>query len=144
MNDAGIWYATGGVQTNKTKESLVEFDRELKEIAGSKPITEAEFTDNRDRLVRGYAQQFESLGRIDDQIADLWTEGLPMTELQRDYDETGKVTREAAQAAALKFASPEKARWLLVGDRARIEAGARVIGLGEIVLLDAEGRPAKK
>jgi zinc protease len=144
LNDAGIWYATGGVQTNKTKESLVEFDRELKGIDGGKPIGEAEFTDNRSRLVRGYAQQFESLGRIDDQVADLWTEGLPMTELQRDYDETGKVTREAAQAAALKFASPEKARWLLVGDRAKIEAGVREIGLGEIVLLDAEGRPAKK
>ena len=144
LNDAGVWYATGGVQTNKTKESLVEFVRELKGIDGVKPIGEAEFTDNRSRLVRGYAQQFESLGRIDDQVADLWTQGLPMTELQRDYDETGRVTREAAQAAALKFASPEKARWLLVGDRAKIEAGVREIGLGEIVLLDAEGRPAKK
>ena len=43
MREAGIWYAAGGVQTDKTKESVVEFDKELKEIAGAKPISEAEF-----------------------------------------------------------------------------------------------------
>src|SRR5262249_25122130 len=30
FDDAGVWYSAGGVQTNKTKESVVEFDKELK------------------------------------------------------------------------------------------------------------------
>ncbi|HEX9149908.1 MAG TPA: pitrilysin family protein, partial [Thermoanaerobaculia bacterium] len=45
FQQAGLWYAAGGVQTNKTKESLVEFDKELKALAGTKPISDAEFED---------------------------------------------------------------------------------------------------
>ena len=33
-DDAGVWYSAGGVQTNKTKESVVEFDKELKGMTG--------------------------------------------------------------------------------------------------------------
>jgi zinc protease len=31
--------------------------------------------------------------------------------------------------------------WLVVGDRAKIEAGIRELKLGEVVLLDADGHP---
>ena len=37
-----IWTAGGGVQTNKTKESVTEFVNELQGIAGKRPITAAE------------------------------------------------------------------------------------------------------
>ncbi len=137
----GLWYASGGVQTNKTKESLVEFDKELKALAGTKPISDAEFEDAKVKRIRGYAQQFESLGRIAQQIGDLWALELPMDELQREVDETQKVTLEAARAAASRYAKPEVASVLLVGDRSKIEAGIRETNLGEIVLLDADGRP---
>jgi zinc protease len=144
LREGGLWNAGGGVQTNKTKESLVEFDKELKGFAGTKPISEAEFEDAKVKRVRGYAQQFESLLRIAQQVADLWSLGLTMDELQRESDETGKVTLEAARAAAKKYAMPERATVLLVGDRAKIEAGVREVKLGEIVVLDAEGKPVTR
>jgi zinc protease len=143
-NRSGFWTGGAGVQTNKTKESIAEFEKELKDIAGGKPITEEEFSDTRNRMVRGYAQQFEALGRIDQQIADLWVAGLPMTDLQKDYDETGKVTRAAAQSAAETYAKPDKAFFVLIGDRAKIEPGLRELNVGEIVVMDPEGRPAGK
>ena len=143
FHDTGIWYSVGGVQTDKTKESVAEFEKEMKAIGGEKPISREEFEFQRSRIVRGYAQQFESLLRVVGQVADLWTEGLPMTELQREYDETAKMTLEAARAAAGKYARPEKAALLLVGDRAKIEPGLKELNLGEIVLLDAEGKPAR-
>jgi zinc protease len=143
-NRSGFWTGGAGVQTNKTKESIAEFEKELKDIAGGKPITEEEFSDTRNRMVRGYAQQFEALGRIDQQIADLWIAGLPMTDLQKDYDETGKVTRAAAQSAAEKYAKPDKAFFVLIGDRAKIEPGLRELNVGEIVVMDPEGGPAGK
>ncbi len=97
MSHAGLWSASGGVQTNKTKEALVEFDREMKAMAGAKPISEAEFASARERRLRGYAQQFESLGRLSQQVADNWTLGLPPTELQREYDATSTcLTRTGA------------------------------------------------
>ena len=38
---------------------------------------------------------------------------------------------------------PDKLVWVIVGDRAKIEAGIRELGLGEIRVIDADGKPAK-
>ena len=77
------------MQTDKTKESVVEFDKEMKDLAGAQADHRGRVRRGaRQRRVRGYAQQFESLGRITGQIANLWVLGLPMTELQREYDAT--------------------------------------------------------
>ena len=139
-----IWTADGGVQTNKTKESVTEFVNELEGIAGKRPVTAAELDAAKLVRVRGYAQQFESLGRIAGQIAQLWALGLPLSELQREPEETMKMTLEAVNAAAKKYAVPSKASLLLVGDASKIESGVRSLNLGEIVVLDAEGKPVKK
>ena len=141
MSHAGLWSASGGVQTNKTKEALVEFDRELKAMAGAKPISEAEFASARERRMRGYAQQFESLGRLSQQVGDNWILGLPPTELQREYDATTTASLDQALGAAKKYVKPDAATLLLVGDRSKIQAGVRELQLGEIVLLDTEGKP---
>jgi len=141
FREGGLWYAGGGVQTNKTKESLVEFDKELKAIAGGKPISQEEFTTARLRRIRGYAQQFEGYGRIGGQVVDLWGLDLPMTELQREYDETDKATLPSVLAAAKKYAVPSRASLLLVGDRSKIEAGIKELNLGEIVVVDEYGKP---
>ena len=88
-----------------------------------RPLSEKEFADTKSRKVRGYAQQFETLGRINEQVADLWANGLPMSELQREYDGTVKATLAETNAAAAKYARPEKATIVLVGDYARIGTG---------------------
>jgi zinc protease len=141
---SGAWRASGGVQTNKTKESLVEFVKELKFLAGEKPISDVELDHAKANRVRGYAQQFESLGRIGGQVAQLWAAGLPMNELQREPDELKKASLTAVNSVAQKYAAPKGAILLLVGDRSKIEAGVRELNLGEIVVLDSEGKPAVK
>jgi zinc protease len=140
---AGLWYASGGVQTNKTKESVVEFDKELKALAGAKPISADEFATAKIRRVRGYPQAFESYGRVAGQIVDLWTQHIPMTEFQRAYDATTKASLDEALAAAKKYVHPDRTMLLLVGDRTKIEAGLKDLNLGPVVVLDAEGKPAE-
>jgi zinc protease len=142
MRTNGNWSAGGGVQTNKTSESVVEFDKEIKALAGVKPITADELAVAKARRVRGYAQQFESLGRITGQIANLWVLGLPLTELQREYDATEKLTLDQVLAAAQKYVKPANSAMLLVGDRAKVESGLKALNLGDVVLLDAEGKAA--
>jgi zinc protease len=142
-DDAGVWYSAGGVQTNKTKESVVEFDKELKGMT-ARPLSEKEFAATKARKTRGYAQQFESLSRINDQIADLWASDLPMTELQREYDDTVKATLADTNAAAQKYARPEKAAFVLVGDYSKIGPGLTELSMGEVVLLDTEGKPVTR
>ena len=132
------------MQTNKTKESVVEFEKELKFIAGEEPITEKELTDAKHKRVRGYAQQFESMDRVAGQIKELWTFGLPMTELQHEPDELEKATLASVNAAAQSYAKPSGATLLLVGDLSKIETGIRELNLGEIVLVDVEGNPLPK
>jgi len=64
-----------------------------------------------------------------------------MSELQGEYDVVVKATLPAAVAAARLHARPERASMILVGDRARIEGKVRDLKVGEIVVVDAEGRP---
>jgi len=139
----GMWRASGGVQTNKTKEAVVEFEKELKAIAGAKPISETELADAKHNRVRGYAQQFESMDEVAGQVEDLWIFGLPTTELQREPEELEKTSSASANAAAQKYAKGGGAL-VLVGDLSKIEAGIRELNLGEVVILDAEGKPAAK
>jgi zinc protease len=140
----GAWIASGGVQTDKTKESAAEFMKELRGIAGEKPITEKEFSTAKQSKVRGYAQQFESYQRIGQQIADLWVAGLPMSTLQAETTEIGKLQIGPVNQIAAKYAAPAGTSILLVGDRTKIEAGIRELNLGEIVILDVEGKPVAR
>jgi zinc protease len=140
FSEYGMWQSSGGVQTNKTKESVVEFVKELKNFAGEKPITEKELLNAKANRIRGYAQQFESLGRLADQVATLWAYGLPMSDLQDETTGLERSTLAAVNAAAKKYAVPGSTMTLLVGDRSKIEAGIRELKLGDIVVLDAEGK----
>jgi zinc protease len=144
FSKGGTWIASGGVQTNKTKESAIEFTKEMNFIAGEKPISAEELSSARLARIRGYAQQFESYGRIAQQITDLWTAGLPMTDMQRETDELGKLQLANVNSVAAKYAASNGASILLVGDLSQIEAGIRELNLGEIVILDSEGNVVKK
>lgn len=141
---AGMWKASGGVQTNKTKESVVEFVKELKLIAGEKPVTDQELAGAKANRVRGYAQEFESLSRIADHIAQLWSLELPMAEIQREPAELEKTTRTSVNAVAEKYAQPAGATLLLVGDLSKIESDMRALKMGDVVVLDPEGKPLRK
>ena len=45
------------------------------------------------------------------------------------------------RAAARETIHPDRLVWVVVGDRAKIEQGVRNLGLGEIRLIDADGKP---
>jgi zinc protease len=137
----GMWIASGSVQTSKTKESVVEFEKELKLIAGDKPVSNTELTNAKRERVRAYPQKFGAMESVARQITDLWVVGLPMSELQRVPDELQKATLDSVNAAARKYAQPSAATLLLVGDLLKVESGVRELNLGEVVILDTEGKP---
>jgi zinc protease len=141
FSKAGAWVAFGGVQTNKTRESVVEFEKELKFIAGEKPISEAELANAKNNRVRGYAQQFESMKRVSQQIVQLWAAGLPFSELQQEPDELARATLDSVNAASEKYANPANCMLLLIGDLSKIAPGVRELNLGEMIVLDPEAKP---
>ena len=66
-----------------------------------------------------------------------------MVELQREPEALLGATVADVNAVAGKYAAPAGTSLLLVGDLSKIEPGVRELALGEIVRLDAEGRPVK-
>ena len=82
--------------------------------------------------------------RVADQVAALWALDLPVSELQRETGEIERATLAAVNAAAQKYAAPGGITVLLVGDLSKIEAGVRELSLGEVVTIDAEGKPVAK
>ena len=143
LSECGIWIAGGGVQGNKTKESMIEFLNELDNLGGKKPISENELNAARTTRLRGYAQRFESLNAIAMRVGDLWTQNLPMTEFQKELDETQKLSLDAVNKAAQSLVKRDKAFFVLVGDLKKIKAGLEELKAGEIVVLDKEGKEIK-
>ena len=105
VRDANLWAAAGGVQGDRTAESLVEFRKELADLASARPISAEELELARQRKLRGYAQGFEAYGRIADQVARLWVLGQPFAELQREADATARLGLEEVRAAAAAHAA---------------------------------------
>ena len=64
--------------------------------------------------------------------------------LPQDYWDTyaGKIrtlTPEQISTAAERYLKPQNMVWVVVGDRAKIEAGIRELNIGEVQFLDADG-----
>jgi zinc protease len=140
LREAGAWWAQGSIQTDKTAEAVVEFVKELKELGHERPVSGEELEAARLVRLRGFSQQFESLGRIAQQVAELWTLGLPMSELQGEYDQTMAADLETVERVAARYAREKESILLLVGDLRQIEAPVRALNLGEVIVVDAEGR----
>jgi zinc protease len=141
FSKSGYWFSGASVQTDKTKETVVEFINELRDLAGAKPISEVELAEARANRVRGFAQQFESLGRIAGIVIELWSYGLPISALQKEPDEFASATTAKVNSVAQRYAKVENSMLLLVGDRSKIERPVQELDLGQVVIIDDEGKP---
>jgi zinc protease len=138
------WLATGGVQTDKTRESVVELIKELKGIAGARPIASKELEDARLGRIRNYAAGFGTNEDVVWQVANIWSRRWAMEELQREPLELAKAALADVQAAARRYAVPAESTLLLIGDRSKIEDGVRALHAGDVVVVDAEGNPVPR
>ena len=129
------------VQTDKTKESLAEMNKEFRGILGDHPLSADELVKiqaNETLSLPGSRETQDSVGRS---IIDLVQFGLP-----DDYHETyaGKVRAlktSDVEDAAKTVVHPDNLIWVIVGDRAKIEAGVKELGLGETRFLSPDGKP---
>jgi zinc protease len=133
--------ALAPVQTDKTKESLAEMNKEFRGILGDHPLSADELAKiqaNETLSLPGSRETEDSVGRS---IIDLVQFGLP-----DDYYETyaGKVRAlktSDVEDAAKTVVHPDNLIWVIVGDRAKIEAGVKELGLGETRFLSPDGKP---
>lgn len=134
------FYAFAPVQTDKTKESLVETNKEFRGIVGDHPVGGDELAKIQANETLKLPGSRETLNALGQSIVDIVQFGLP-----DDYYDTyaGKVRAlktNDVNAAAKEVVRPDNLIWIVVGDRAKIEAGVRELNLGEFHLMDADGK----
>ena len=133
--------AIAPVQTDKSKESIAEMNRELHEIVASRPVTETELKNllsNRILSLPGSQETNDALGQAEQTIADF---GFP-DDYYGTYPGKLKALRTGdINDAAKSVVHPDSLIWVVVGDRVKIEQGIRELNLGEIKRIDADGKP---
>lgn len=131
------------VQTDKTKESIIELKKELEQYLKEKPATDEEFGKVQQNAVLqlpgGWETNGAVLSALEEQVKynrgdDYWTNYASRVR---------NLTVKDVHAAAGKVIKPSQMVWIVVGDRTKIEQGIRELNIGEIQVMQAEKVEAK-
>jgi len=133
---AGPFYATAGVQTDKTAEALKEFFNELTGML--KPIPDEELAKAKNYVALGLPAQFESTGDLARKMEEQVVYGLPDEYFPSYMRAIVQTTGAAVEKATPRYIQPDKFAVVIVGDRKVIEAGIRSLNLGPIEILSVE------
>jgi len=127
------------VQTDKTKESMIEIKKELTAIITTKPVTEDELAKVQNSLSLQLPGQWETMNSIAGTLINIVNYGLPADYPETYAEKIRALTLETVEKAAQKSLHPDKLVWVVVGDRKKIEAGIKELGYGEVKYLDPSG-----
>ena len=129
------------VQTDKTKESLVEMNKELRAILADRPVTSDELARTQANETLSLPGSRETLDAVGGSIATILDSRWPDDYYDTMSGKIGALKTSDLDAAAKQVVHPDNLIWIVVGDRAKIEAGIRELNLGEIRFIDANGNP---
>ena len=136
------WLIYAPVQTDKTRDSLVELRRELGDIGRARPVTTEEFEGARLQSVRALPGSFETTANVLDALAGAAASGRPLDWTATLADRYRAMTLADVQSAAGEIVHADDLVWVVVGDRAAIEADLRALDLAPIEIWDVNGRPS--
>ena len=126
------------VQTDKTKESMSEIDKELRGILADHPATDAELARVKASETLRLPGSRETMDRVMSSVEDLVAYDLPEDYYQTYAGKVRALTLADIEKSAQEVVQPKHLIWVVVGDRTKIEAGIRELGLGEVRLLNPE------
>ncbi|NWG70359.1 MAG: insulinase family protein, partial [Parvularculaceae bacterium] len=125
------------VQTDKTKESIAELLKELKAFITTSPSRPEEIQRVVYSNTRSLPGAFETGGAVLGSLLESARFGRSWaypTTLKSEYE---GLTAAEIGAAAAETVHPDSLTWIVVGDRAKIEAGIRSLNIGEVVVKSA-------
>jgi zinc protease len=127
---AGAFQAGAGIQTDKTADALREFFKELKGI--HEPISAEELAKAKNYVALSFPSEFETLTDLTSHLEEMAIYKLPDTYFSQYIPNVQAVTAAAVQKAAATYIQPDKFAVVVVGDRAKIEAGVRALNLAPL------------
>jgi zinc protease len=129
------------VQTDKTKESLAEVNKDLRAFLTDQPVTIQELAQIQANETLSLPGSRETLNSVGNSITDLIQFRWPDNYYDTVAGKIHALKTNDLDEAAKQVIHPDKLVWVVVGDRAKIEAGIRELGIGEIRYIDADGNP---
>ena len=135
-----LFHAQAAVERDHTADALREAKKEIAQLTGARPPTEAELDAARKSLSRALPGEAETAVGVLDLYQKLLTYGLPDDHYAGYTARLAALDGKAVAAAAKRLARPEALTWFVVGDLAKIEASVRALKLGPVTVLDAAGQ----
>ena len=129
------------VQTDKTKEAMIEVARELRGIAGERPVAGEEYESIKRTVVLSLPGRFATLAALEQALLDVAGNGVAPEYYYNYAANARELGADKINAAGARYIRPAEVAWLVVGDAAKIEKGVREAGFGEVIRLDAGGAP---
>lgn len=135
------WLAYAPVQIDKTADSLKEMDNEfVRYFSGQAPATAQEVAKIQATEIRGLPGAYETASSVMATIGGIVKYGRPDDWVFKRKAEIEALTPEQVKAAATTL-DPGKLVWVVVGDLKQIEQPIRALNLGQISIVDADGKP---
>ena len=137
-NAPSLLSAGGSVQTEVTREAVVETLREFEDISGARPLTVEELENAQNGLRLGYPSGFERPAQLLGQLVPLVQFDLPSDYFRTFEQRLAGVTLADTHRVGAEYLATERLRVLVVGDREQVEEPLRGLGY-ELTVLDTEG-----
>lgn len=140
-NPSGDQYiaVAGSVQTDKTKESMVEIVRELREYVSKRPATPEELEEYKISMIRSIPGTYTNRDSFLQSMQHSALYGLPYDHDGKSISRVEAVALDDVNATARALIRPDKLTWVIVGDLDEIEEDVRSLGYGEVEVWDPFG-----
>lgn len=132
------------VQTDKTKESMLEVKKELSQIISEKQVTREEFEKVQKNAVLELSGSWETNGAIMGSIGNIVRYGYADDYYQTYAKKLNELEYEDVRDVAEKALFPDNLVWIIVGDREKVEQGIKDLNFGDVKYLDADGNELGK
>jgi predicted Zn-dependent peptidase len=130
---AGPFFATAGVQTDKTADALKEFFNELNGILG--PVSADELARAKNYLSLRFPEQFETTEDVSGRLEQLLVYHLPDDYFSTYVQNIQGVTAADVQRVARAYITPNRFAVVVVGDQKAIEPGVQALDLGPVTTI---------
>lgn len=136
------WLAFAAVQIDKTAESMAELQREISQYAtGEAPARPDEVAKIQASEIRSLPGSYETANAVLGAIGSIVRYERPDDYVVQRQAKIEALTPDVVNAAA-KTIQPGSLTWVVVGDLSQIEEGIRALDLGQVQVIDADGKPA--
>ena len=141
----GTFRAGGGVQTDKTAESMVEIRKELRDVIGTRKPDDAELKFAKDSIAIALPGNNETSNEIANSYGEILTFGLKDS-YWNDFvgDLTALTPADGQRSPPGELIHPDSLTWVVVGDLSKIEKPVRALNFGEVTILDTDGKVVAK